>query len=103
MANTHCKYESYRSSYGNSAARGYIKEVQIGTINNVSAINNGYGDFTSMSTNLTTGEPVTPLSSFLTGQAASEIEYHNIWIDLTKMQDFDDDGEPVFSKSKTKS
>jgi chitodextrinase len=102
MANTTVNYESYCSSYGNSAARGYIKEVQIGTINNVSGNNNGYGDFTSMSTNLTTGasNAIVIIPDWI--GRSSEIEYYNVWIDFNQDGDFDDNGELVFSKSKTK-
>jgi chitodextrinase len=45
----------YCSSYGSSTAKEYINKVQIGSINNVSGNNNGYGNYTSMSTNLATG------------------------------------------------
>ena len=50
---------AYCSSNGNSTANGYINKVQIGSINNVSGNNNGYGNFTPMSTNLATGTSYT--------------------------------------------
>ena len=92
---------SYCSSYGSSTAKEYINKVQIGSISNASGNNNGYGNFTSMSTNLATGTSntivITPAWN-----GASLNEAYRVWIDFNQDGDFDDSGELVFSKSKTK-
>lgn len=92
---------AYCSSYGSSTAKEYINRVQIGTINNLSGNNNGYGDFTSLSTSLIIGSTnafvITPAWS---GAALNEA--YRIWIDFNQDGDFNDSGELVFSKSKTK-
>ena len=91
----------YCSSYGSSTTKEYINKVQIGSINNISGNNNGYGNFTSMSTNLATGTSntivITPAWN-----GASLNEGYRVWIDFNQDGDFDDSGELVFSKSKTK-
>ena len=91
----------YCSSYGSSTTKEYINKVQIGSINNVSGNNNGYGNFTSMSTNLAAGTSntivITPAWN-----GATLNEAYRVWIDFNQDGDFDDSGELVFSKSKTK-
>ena len=91
----------YCSSYGTSTAREYINKVQIGTITNVSGNNNGFGDFTSMVISLTLGTSnvivITPAWN-----GASLNETYRVWIDFNQDGDFDDSGELVYSKSKTK-
>jgi chitodextrinase len=91
----------YCSSYGSSTAREYINRVQMGTINNASGNNTGYGNFTSMATNLVTGTSNTiVITPAWKGAAVSE--GYRVWIDFNQDGDFDDSGELVFSKSKTK-
>jgi chitodextrinase len=92
----------YCSSYGISTAKEYIKNVQIGSINNTSDDNNGYGDYTSLSTNLIIGTRNTVVISPAWTSRSSSTEYYNIWIDFNQDGDFDDSDELVFSKSKTK-
>jgi hypothetical protein len=92
----------YCSSYGTSTAKEYIKNVQIGSINNTSDDNNGYGDYTSLSTNLTIGTSNNVVISPAWTSRSSSTEYYNIWIDFNQDGDFDDSDELVFSKSKTK-
>ncbi len=101
LANTKIAAAVYCSSYGSSTAREYINKVQLGSINNVSGNNNGYGDFTSLSTNLIIGSSntfvITPA-----WKGATVNEAYRIWIDFNQDGDFEDSGELVFSKSKTK-
>ena len=92
---------AYCSSYGSSTAKEYINKVQIGSINNVSGNNNGYGNFTSMSTNLATGT-INTIVITPAWNGASLNEGYRVWIDFNQDGDFDDSGELVFSKSKTK-
>ena len=92
---------TYCTSYGSSTAREYINKVQIGSITNISGNNNGFGDFTSMSTDLAIGTSnaivITPIwnGSYL-------YETYNVWIDFNQDGDFNDSGELVYSKPKTK-
>jgi hypothetical protein len=46
---------TYCASKGNSVADEWIQRVQLGTINNNSGANAGYGNFTSLSTSLAAG------------------------------------------------
>jgi chitodextrinase len=92
---------AYCLSNGSSTANGYINKVQIGSINNVSGNNNGFGNFTSMSTTLATGTNNTiVITPAWNGTALNEA--YRVWIDFNQDGDFDDSGELVFSKSKTK-
>jgi chitodextrinase len=91
----------YCSSYGSSTAREYINKVQIGTISNVSGNNNGYGDFTLIATSLAKGTSNTIIITPAWNGAAVN-ETYRVWIDFNQDGDFDDSGELVYSKSKTK-
>ncbi|HWR94480.1 MAG TPA: GEVED domain-containing protein [Flavobacterium sp.] len=100
IANTIIK-ATYCSSKGNSTTKEYINKVQIGVINYVSGNNNGYGDFTSLSTNLVIGSNNTIIiTPTWNGQSVNEA--YRVWIDFNQDGDFDDNGELVFSKLKTK-
>ena len=93
---------SYCTSYGKNTSREYINKVQLGSINNLSGNNNGYGNFTSLSTNLVLGSSN---SISITPAWTSSIyaEAYRVWIDFNQDGDFTDIGEQVFSRSKTKS
>jgi Zn-dependent metalloprotease len=63
----------------------YIDNVTIGSINNTSGNNNGYGDYTALSTNLSIGSSATiKLTPGFTG--TSYVEYWTVFID------YDQDG-----------
>ncbi|WP_293889680.1 reprolysin-like metallopeptidase [Flavobacterium sp.] len=85
----------------NGIGREYINGVQLGSIDNVSGNNGGYGNFTSMSTNLTIG---TSNQVFITPASTSSMfsGAYRIWIDFNQDGDFSDSGEEVLSQSKTK-
>ncbi|MFN3968686.1 reprolysin-like metallopeptidase [Flavobacterium sp.] len=93
---------SYCTSKGNSSAKEYINRVQMGTINNLSGNNNGYGNFTGLSTNLALNSnnniTITPIktNSYYT-------EAFNVWIDFNQDNDFTDAGEQVVNQLKTSS
>jgi chitodextrinase len=93
---------AYCSSYGTSTTKEHIKNVQIGSINNVSNDDNGYGNFTTLFTNLVTGTANSLFISPAWTSRSSSTEYYNVWIDFNQDGDFDDSDELVFSKSKTK-
>ena len=92
---------SYCASSGISTSKEYISKVQIGSINNTSGNNNGYKDFTLLSTDLAAGSSnsitITP-----TWSSSILYETYAIWIDLNRDNDFNDIGELVYSKAKTK-
>jgi hypothetical protein len=73
----------------------------MGSISNVSGNNKGYGDFTSMVTNLALGTSNTiVIAPAWNGSAVNEA--YRVWIDFNQDGDFNDSSELVFSKSKTK-
>lgn len=85
----------YCPSAGNNATYEWIANVNLNTINNSSGTNGGYGDFTSVSTNLEQGSS-NPFSATpgYSGQVYSEL--WRVWIDFNQDQDFDDAGELVY-------
>ncbi|WP_445456601.1 reprolysin-like metallopeptidase [Flavobacterium sp. HNIBRBA15423] len=87
---------TYCTSKGNSVSDEYIGRVQLNTINNTSTGNNGYTDFTSISTNLTKGTTYTiTVTPTWTGSVYSE--GYAAWIDYNQDGDFEDAGELVWS------
>jgi hypothetical protein len=78
----------------------YIGRVQLGTINNLSGANAGYGNFTALSTNLSAGSSYTvTITPTWTGSTYSE--GYAVWIDYNRDGDFADAGERVWSRSAT--
>jgi chitodextrinase len=89
---------TYCTTKGNSVNYEYIDLVQLGTINNVTGANGGYGDFTSLSTTLVTGS--TNTINFSAGFPGSTwSENWKIWIDFNHDGDFTDSGEEIVSGS----
>ena len=93
---------AYCSSYGSSTAREYINKVQIGSITNISGNNNGFGDFTTMSTDLAIGTTNTIIIT-PTWTGSYLYETFSVWIDFNQDGDFNDIGELAYSKPKSKS
>jgi chitodextrinase len=92
---------AYCTSSGNSA-REYINQVQIGSINNLSGNNGGYGNFASLSTSLALGSSnAVSITPFRISTAYAEA--YRIWIDFNHDGDFTDSGELVLNLGKTKS
>jgi chitodextrinase len=93
---------TYCTSRGNNTADEYINRVQLGTINNLSGNNGGYGNFTALSTNLvrSTSNAIT-ITPAWTATVFSEA--YRVWIDYNQDGDFLDSGEQVFNRAKTKS
>lgn len=86
---------TYCASKGNDASYEWIANVTLGSINNTSANNGGYKDFTAISTNLEKGGSYT--ISLAPGFAQSAYnEYWKVWIDFNGDNDFGDSGELVF-------
>lgn len=76
----------------------WIASVEIGGLHNVSGDNNGYGDYTSLTLDVTKGNSynVSLLPGF---KGNTYTEYWKVWIDFNGDNDFDDAGEEVFSGS----
>ncbi len=91
---------TYCSSSGNNSSDEWINAFSLQDINNTSGNNNGYGDFTNLSTDLGRGSSY----NFTIDPAWRDNIYsegYAIWIDFNKDGDFDDPGEQVFSQSPT--
>jgi len=85
----------YCGSQGSVVIYEWIESIILADINNISGANNGYGDFTDLSTNLELGDTV----SFTLTPGFSDPtfdELWKIWIDFNHDFDFDDPGEEVF-------
>jgi hypothetical protein len=87
----------YCTTGGQSISQEYLNLVWIGGIINQTLSNNGYADFTNISTPLTQGSTVNGyLSAFLTYGLT---ENYSIWIDFNHDSDFTDSGEQVVNIS----
>jgi len=91
----------YCASKGNSVADEYISRVQLGTINNLSGANAGYGNFTSLSTNLGRSTAYT-ITITPTWTGTTYNEGYSVWIDYNADGDFADAGEQVWTKTASK-
>lgn len=82
---------TYCDSQGNSSSYEWIKRIVLGSIDNSSGSDGGYGDYTNLSTDLAKGSSNT--MNVQTGfSGSSYTEYWSVWID------FNQDG--VFSTSE---
>ena len=91
---------TYCASRGNNTADEFINRVQLRTINNLSGNNGGYGNFTSLSTNLVRGTSNTiTITPGWTSTVFSEA--YRVWIDYNRDGDFLDAGEQVFNRNRT--
>jgi len=90
---------AYCSANGTSAYE-WINKVILGTINNTSGNNAGYGNYTTLNTNLTAG---TAYTINLTPGFASNayLEYWRVWIDYNNDLDWADAGEQVAQGNST--
>jgi hypothetical protein len=90
---------NYCAAKGNTTADEYIQRVALGSINNDSGNNNGYGNFTSLSTNLAKGSSNTiTIIPRWTGTVYSEA--YRVWIDYNQNGTFDA-AELVYSRTST--
>ncbi len=89
---------SYCTSRGNNTTYEYISRVALGTINNTSGNNSGYGNYTALSTNLAggTSNTITLVPGFT---SSSYNEYWKVYIDYNKNGVFTDAGENVVTSS----
>jgi hypothetical protein len=89
----------YCTSKGNSVADEYIDYVSIGGINNTTAGNAGYGNFTSLVGNLPYGSNTILFSAGFSGTAYTE--YWKIWIDYNQNGTFETSEEIVSGSSSS--
>jgi Zn-dependent metalloprotease len=89
----------YCASKGNSVADEYIDYVSIGGINNTTAGNAGYGNFTSLVGNLPYGSNTILFSAGFSGTAYTE--YWKIWIDYNQNGTFETSEEMVSGSSSS--
>lgn len=93
---------SYCSANATNVSYEWIANVTLGSINNTTTANGGYGDFTNLSTNLTPGSSYS--ISLKPGFASSTYtEYFKVYIDYNNDKDFDDAGENVYTSAGTTS
>ena len=89
----------YCASNGNNTSDEYIQRVQLGSIDNTTgASTGGYGDYTSLSTNLSSSNTIT-ITPAWTGTVYAE--GYAVWIDYNRDGDFGDSGELVYSRAAT--
>lgn len=87
---------TYCPASGNNSSYEWIDLIQLGSINNATGSNGGYGDFTSQATSLAVGSTNTLyLSAGFNG--SSYTERWRIWVDFNRDGDFSDSGELVIS------
>jgi hypothetical protein len=91
---------SYCASQGTNTSYEYINKVVLGSINNTSGANSGYGNYTALSTNLagSTSNTITLTPGFA---GSSYREYWKVYIDYNKNGVFTDAGENVVSTNST--
>ncbi|MEQ8473795.1 MAG: endonuclease [Marinoscillum sp.] len=86
----------YCSSEGSNSSYEYISNFSLGSINNNSGNDGGYGDYSNLNTSINAGgnysfslTPAFPSSAYN--------EYLRIWVDLNRDGDFGDSGEQLYS------
>ncbi len=90
----------YCQSTGNNSSNEWIQFFGLGNIQNLSGNNNGYGDFTSMVSELerNSNHPVKMVPGFANSVYK---ETWKVWIDFNQDFDFDDPGEEVIFTAPT--
>lgn len=92
---------TYCASNGQITTDEFISNVTIGTINNTSGTSSGgYGNFTSISTDLVKGNAY-PIAITTTWTGTTYNEGYAVWIDFNQDGDFSDANEQVLTQSPT--
>lgn len=85
----------YCNSSGCNTNYEWIDQVALGSLNNLSGNDHGYGDYTNLSETLVAGtQGSISLDPGFSGQAFRE--YWKVWIDWNRDGDFGDAGERIF-------
>ncbi len=93
-----CEITPPCSSNATNTNYEFIQQVSLGTIDNNSGNNNGYADYTSLSTDLEVGGnyTITLVPGFVN---TAYLEYWTVMIDFSGDGDFDDAGEVMLTDS----
>lgn len=94
--NTYCEV------MGNDVDYEWIDRVTIGNMNNLSGADDGYGDYTATTINVTRGNTY-PIALYPAFSTDPYTEYWRIWIDYNHDNDFDDSNEQVFDSGSASS
>ncbi len=87
----------YCASNGNNTSDEYIQRVQIGSINNATGASaGGYGDYTNLSTSLSSSNSIT-ITPLWTGTIYNEA--YAVFVDWNRDGDFGDAGELAYSRA----
>ncbi len=92
----------YCASQGNNTNDEYINRVVIGSIDNTSGNDGGYGDYTHLNTSLQANNSY-GITIYPTWTGTVYREAYDVWIDYNRDGDFTDAGENVYSRSRTTS
>lgn len=87
---------TYCTTGGENANDEVINRFVMGTIDNTSGSDGGYGDYTSISTDLNRGDNIS-LSIYPLWTGTPYDEGYSVWIDYNADGDFEDSGEQVFT------
>jgi endonuclease I/chitodextrinase len=90
---------TYCNSKGNNANFEYIDNIVIGGISNTTNANDGYGDFTSQTGNLSYGNNTIIVSAGFS--SSSYTEFWKVWIDFNKNGIFENNEEVVSGSSSS--
>ncbi|PSJ72201.1 hypothetical protein C7N43_35460 [Sphingobacteriales bacterium UPWRP_1] len=94
--------DTYCFAYGGNTNFEWIEAFALNEITNASGVNYGYGNFTSLNTDLQQGETYNlTLQPGFSGSAFGE--YWRVWIDFNRDNDFSDVGELVFDAGSVNS
>mgnify|MGYP002338691422 CR=1 FL=1 len=91
---------SYCDSYGENTNYEWIDLVELGSINNSTGSDGGYGDYTNLSTDLSPGSNVTIYVS-AGFNSSSYTEYWHVWIDFNRNGEFESNEEVVSGSSSS--
>ncbi len=92
---------TYCTSQGNTVSDEWLDRVVCGDIDKTSGANNGYADFTFLSTTLYK-DNAAGITLYPAWSGTVYAEGYSVWIDYNQDGDFDDSGEQIFSKAATK-
>ncbi|MFY0652344.1 MAG: S8 family serine peptidase [Cyclobacteriaceae bacterium] len=88
-------FQPYCLASGDNAQNEWIEQVQIGSIDNISGNDNGYGDFSQLGTDLEAGSTIE--MGLQAGHKDDFPKFWTIWIDYNRNGDFNDLGERIVS------